>query len=106
VLSPPDFLHNGGIEGFEALADSVFDDLLRLRRVVVLFDESEGFFKTRKSNEPLESRTTGAFITSGMLPRLQALHDNRWIVFVLATNSPLDELDEAVRRPGRGCREK
>jgi hypothetical protein len=101
ILSPPNFLNNGGIDGFEAAADRIFDDLMRLRRVVVLFDESEGFFKRRQQTEELESRTTGAFITSGMLPRLQALHDKQWIIYVLATNSELSALDPAVTRPGR-----
>jgi SpoVK/Ycf46/Vps4 family AAA+-type ATPase len=37
-----------------------------------------------------------------MLPRLQRLRDNRWVIFILATNiEELEELDEAVRRPGR-----
>jgi len=100
VISPPNFLRNG-LEGFEASSARIFDDLLRLRRVVILFDECEDFFKRRDPAQKLESRTIGAFITSGMLPRLQTLHDEKWVVFVLATNSTLAELDEAATREGR-----
>jgi len=101
MLSPPHFLRQSGLEGFEASAAEIFDNLFRLRRVVVLFDECEDFFKKRSGRQQLESRTIGAFITAGMLPRLQTLHDNRWVIFVLNTNIDLGELDEAVTRPGR-----
>jgi hypothetical protein len=117
TLSPPDFLGDGGLEGFEVSAARIFEDLMRLRRAVVLFDECEDFFKPRPSDEdgdedrdaqgdgPIQddagTRTIGAFLTAGMLPRLQALRDRRWVIFVLATNSKLAALDKAVRRPGR-----
>lgn len=104
VLSPPTFLSRGGLDGFEAAADAVFSDLARLRRVVVLFDECEEFFLDRRSNNravPPQARTVGAFITAGMLPRLQDLRDRRWVIFVLATNEDPDQLDPAVIRPGR-----
>ncbi len=109
ILSPPNFLSDGGLEGFEASADRIFRDLMRLRRCVVLFDECEDFFKPRDSQSPEnganderpESRTIGAFLTAGMLPRLQDLRDGRWVIFVLATNSSLEDLDSAVIRPGR-----
>lgn len=114
VLSPPDFLGESGLDGFEGAAARIFRDLMRLRRTVVLFDECEDFFKPRRrsggqpngqgrgQSERPEARTIGAFLTAGMLPRLQRLRDNRWVIFILATNiEELDELDEAVRRPGR-----
>lgn len=122
TLSPPDFLGNGGLDGFEQAAAGIFRDLQRLRRAVVLFDECEDFFKPRKPKprkpKPredqnaaadegddetgrTESRTIGAFLTAGMLPRFQALRDARWVIFVLATNSGLEDLDSAVIRPGR-----
>lgn len=109
TLSPPSFLSDGGLEGFEASADRIFRDLMRIRRCVVLFDECEDFFKPRDSGngddgtggERVESRTIGAFLTAGMLPRLQDLRDRRWVIFVLATNSGLQDLDPAVIRPGR-----
>jgi hypothetical protein len=127
TLSPPNFLGDHGLDGFEGAAARIFNDLRRLRRVVVLFDECEDFFKPRRrpeskektgakpagadakgkgegrrSEERPEARTIGAFLTAGMLPRLQRLRDDRWVIFILATNiEELEELDEAVRRPGR-----
>jgi hypothetical protein len=100
ILSPPQFL-SAGLEGFEATSEKIFQDLLRLRRVIVLFDECEDFFRLRTAEQRVESRTVGAFITSGMLPRLQSLRDKRWVIFVLATNSQIGELDKAVVRQGR-----
>jgi SpoVK/Ycf46/Vps4 family AAA+-type ATPase len=116
TLSPPSFLGEGGLDGFERAADRIFRDLMRLRRCVVLFDECEDFFKPRRpratagqgdarnaeSVDRPESRTIGAFLTAGMLPRLQELRDRRWVIFALATNiESLYELDDAVVRPGR-----
>jgi len=103
TLSPPDFLRPAGLEGFEATTARIFHDLLRLRRCIVLFDECEDFFRVRTpgGDAPTGARTIGAFITTGMLPRLQALRDHRWAIFVLATNSELKDLDEAAFRPGR-----
>lgn len=141
TISPPDFLGEGGLEGFEVSAARIFEDLMRLRRAVVLFDECEDFFKPRPNEddgdeedepgvsasesttkgderdehgkealgkgdtegrqEDAGTRTIGAFLTAGMLPRLQDLRDQRWVIFVLATNSRLPALSKAVRRPGR-----
>jgi hypothetical protein len=100
TLSPSDFL-SSGLEGFDAKAAKIFDDLTKLRRVIVLLDECEEFFKTRPQSAQLESRTAGAFITAGMLPRLQRLHDKRWIIIITITNSELSEIDPAVIRHGR-----
>lgn len=100
TLSPPDFLVDG-IDGLEARAGAIFHDLMRLRRVVVLFDECEEFFRRRLPIDTPEHRTQGAFITAGMLPRLQDLRDREWVVFAIVTNTELDELDPAVVRRGR-----
>ena len=100
TITPPNFLQKG-LDGFESVAADVFEDLFRLRRVVVFFDECEDFFKKRPSEQQLENRTIGAFITAGMLPRLQHLRERGWVIFVVATNSALADLDEAVTRPGR-----
>ena len=102
TLTPPDFLKRG-LEGLEATAAEVFRDLLALRRVVVLFDECEEFFKARPTtaSSSFGQRTMGAFITAGMLPRLQQLRRKRWVLFILATNIALTELAPAVVRRGR-----
>lgn len=64
-------------------------------------DECEELLRRRSAIGTPESRTQGAFITSGMLPRLQELRRGNWSVFAIATNSDLDELDPAVVRRGR-----
>lgn len=117
MISTPTFLMEG-LDKFEARAAEVFGMLLKLRRVVVLMDECEELFKARESvvseastrgstvdsspqRSSLESRTIGAFITSGMLTRLQKLHDNDWIIYLLNTNVGPDQLDRAATRLGR-----
>ena len=110
VLTPADFLSEGGLGSIHRAAQNVFEDLLRLRRVVVLFDECEELFKRRdppgervpRAEAYAASRTESAFLTAAMLPGLQRLHDQHWVVFVLATNTTsLEELDPAVTRHGR-----
>lgn len=110
VLTPADFLSEGGLGSIHHAAQSVFKDLLRLRRVVVLFDECEELFKRREPQQKgvpraeahAANRTEGAFLTAAMLPGLQRLHDRHWVIFVLATNTTsLEELDPAVTRHGR-----
>lgn len=101
TLSPPDFLVDG-LDGFEARAAEVFSDLFVMQRVIVLFDECESFFLKRQGgSKDAEVRTQGAFITAGMLPRLQELRDRRWVIFALATNEGPEALDPAVTRKGR-----
>ncbi len=102
TLSPPDFLQ-GGLEKFEVSSAKIFDDLQKLRRVVVLFDECEDFFRRRntETTAAVSERTMGAFITAGMLPRLQRLREQGWLIFALSTNISIDQLDPAVIRPGR-----
>lgn len=120
VLSPPNFLKEGGLASLLRVATEVFDDLRCLRRVVLLFDECEELFRNRQigsdARRPADAgvadptahgsgadRTEGAFLTAAMLPRLQQLHDRRWVIFALATNvaDPDRDLDEAALRRGR-----
>lgn len=103
TLTPANFLRHG-IDGVEHNAEILFRDLMRLRRAVVLFDECEDLFRLRPKgddNNNAASRTAGAFITAGMLPRLQALRNQHWVIFALAFNGTLSDIDPAVIRPGR-----
>lgn len=101
TISPPTFLVRG-LDGVLAQATDVFDDLNRLRRAVVFFDECEDFFGSRPgAKDPKSPPVYGNFVTAGMLPKLQALHDQHWVIFVLATNASLEQLDQAVVRSGR-----
>jgi hypothetical protein len=97
TVSPPTFLMEG-LNGFERRAAEVLTDLNHFRCVVISFDECEELSRDRQSGGGASSpqaapatRTAGAFITAGMLPRLQALHDNTWVLFFLATNARVED---------------
>ena len=49
------------------------------------------------------SQSDSPFLRAGMLPRLQALRDRRWVIFALSTMSDdvATQLDRAVLREGR-----
>ncbi len=99
-LSPGTFIEQG-LEAIEASAQSVFDRLERLRRVVVIFDECDELFRDRSpsgSTEP--TRNISAFVTASMLPKLQDLHDRGEVLFFICTNH-VRMMDAAVKRPGR-----
>lgn len=111
VLSPVDFLREG-LAHVQRTAADVFGDLMRLRRVVVLFDECEELFRLRpvtvkeagveaRGPDHLAHRTEAAFVTAAMLPLIQRLHDRRWAIFALATNLETTAFDDAVLRQGR-----
>lgn len=85
-----------GIGGLESEAERIFDLLMEVSDVVVLFDEIEEVVLTR---EP-DSEREGRFLTSAMLPRLHRLRDAQRVVFAIATNYPA-RLDGAAVRPGR-----
>ena len=55
VLTSTNFLFRGGLESVERSKAEIFDDLLRLRRVVVLFDELEDFVRARAPNKELKA---------------------------------------------------
>ena len=102
TLSPPDFLNPAGLAGFEVKAAQIFHDLMHLRRVVVLFDECDDFFRARfrEPGAPIGLPTIGAFVTAGVLPRLRAVRSNRWVILAVATNCQRDELDPAALQRG------
>jgi hypothetical protein len=99
-LNPGVFIEQG-LELIEARAGSVFNSLLGMERVVVLFDECDELFRARgpmMNSEQMRSIT--AFVTASMLPKLQKLHDEGRVVFFICTNN-FDSLDSAVKRRGR-----
>jgi SpoVK/Ycf46/Vps4 family AAA+-type ATPase len=99
-LNPGVFIERG-LELIEAQARSVFEDIRRLRRVVVLFDECDELFRERNQAGATEQvRSITAFVTASMLPKLQDLHDLGRVVFVICTNN-FHSLDGAVKRRGR-----
>lgn len=96
-INPSHFLQKS-LEGIYAQAGDIFDDLMDLAGVVVLFDELDALVQTR--NTTVRPDTAAQFLTTFMLPKLADLHDQGRLVFFMATNFQ-DRFDEAIKRPGR-----
>jgi len=96
LLDPSHFLSNG-IENIYSRASEIFRDLQDLSGVVVLFDEMDALVRTRDGTR---IDLTGQFLTTSMLPKLAALHDQGSLVFLFATNYQ-EGFDPAIKRPGR-----
>jgi adenylate kinase family enzyme len=98
TLNPGHFIRRG-LELIEATSSEIFSDLLNLDHAVVFFDECDELFRTRQDGAAA-SRNILSFATASMLPKLQALHDARRVIFFLGTNY-LQNVDDAIRRQGR-----
>jgi SpoVK/Ycf46/Vps4 family AAA+-type ATPase len=94
-IGPGDFLGNG-IEGIFAQGDLIFQRLLLLDQVVVLFDEIDELVSIRSDGADKLSK----FLTTYMLPWLQRLRDKASLIFIFATNH-ITRFDPAIRRHGR-----
>jgi len=95
-------LSRTGIERSEDRARAIFNDLLELRKVVVLFDECDEMFRSR-SDPQRQDIGMLRFIVPGMLPKLQRLKkhgEQHGLIIVIATNY-YERLDKAIVRPGR-----
>jgi hypothetical protein len=94
-LTAADFLAQTGVMALHVAGSTIFADLLRLRRVVVLLEECEELIQSRhlggrgsvEGASPIEGRMGSDFLRAGMLPRLQALRSRQWVIFALATRS-------------------
>jgi hypothetical protein len=94
-IGPSDFLRDG-VDGIFANGDRVFQRLLLLERVVVLFDEVDELVTEREADADKISK----FLTTYMLPWLQRLRDRAALIFLFATNH-IERFDAAIRRHGR-----
>ena len=94
-LGPGDFLARG-TEGIFAQTDAVFQRLVLLDDVVVLFDEVDEMVISRDQNADKLSK----FLTTYMLPWLQQLRSKNTIIFIFATNH-IEVFDSAIKRVGR-----
>lgn len=96
IITPSDFLSKG-LEQIYVRATEIFEDLMDLSGVVILFDEMDALAQTR-GNPALD--VTRQLLTTSMLPKLADLHDQGRVIFLMATNHKKD-LDPAITRPGR-----
>jgi hypothetical protein len=94
-IGPGDFLANG-LDGIFAQGDLIFQRLLLLNRVVVLFDEIDELVRNRTDDEETMSR----FLTTYMLPWIQRLRDKGTVVLIFATNH-IEIFYPAIKRLGR-----
>ena len=121
-LSPSDFL-KGGLEGIYDRVNEVFDDLMDLFAVVILFDEMDALVQSREDVPPVGPATndkygsqhptnpqvttatpqldvTQTFLTTSMLPKILKLRKRGRTIFFMATNYQV-RFDPAIKRPGR-----
>jgi hypothetical protein len=96
-ISPSDFV-KGRLENVYPQANEIFEDLMDLSGVVVLFDEMDALVQTRDGDFHLD--ITSQFLTTMMLPKLAELHDQGRVVFFMATNFQ-ERFDPAIKRAGR-----
>jgi hypothetical protein len=96
-ITPSDFV-KGTLANVYLQADKIFDDLMDLSGVVILFDEMDALVQTRDGEIQLD--ITSQFLTTAMLPKLTRLHDQGRVVFFMATNFQ-ERFDAAIKRAGR-----
>ncbi len=95
TITPGHFLKMGDTQ-IIAQATEIFDRLLQLKKIVVLFDEvDQPIAKRDDTSDPKVIWTV-----SSLLPRFSELYSKSEIKFILATNK-IEKADEAAIRPGR-----
>ncbi len=97
VVLDPSVFADEGLPLIATVASRVFAKLLELEDTVVFFDEMDALMHTRTDAAgSFEQR----FLTTSLLPKLQALADRAGCLFFVATNH-FDTIDRAAQRPGR-----
>lgn len=93
----PSHLTRNGLDRLHEESNRIFGMLAATERVVVLLDEFDELVRERGSGS---TEFVSRFLTTSMLPKIQALAERRRIVWLLATNH-IEIFDSAIRRPGR-----
>ena len=96
-IDPSHFLRDS-FENIYVQAENIFEDVMDMCGVVVLFDEMDALVQKRDGEHVPD--TASKFLTTYMLPKLAKLHDRRQIIFLMATNFPAN-FDDAIKRAGR-----
>lgn len=96
-IDPSHFLQDG-FSNIYAQAERIFEDVMDLSGIVVLFDEMDALVQKRDADTALD--TESRFLTTYMLPKLAKLHDRGQLVFLMATNFQAS-FDDAIKRAGR-----
>jgi SpoVK/Ycf46/Vps4 family AAA+-type ATPase len=96
-IDPSKFLQNT-FQNIYVQAETIFKDVMDMYGVVVLFDELDALVQKRDGTDAPD--TESKFLTTYMLPKLAKLHDQRRLVFLMATNFQ-EKFDDAIKRAGR-----
>lgn len=98
-IDPSSFLRDDLINIYSQ-TNKIFNDLVDLAGVVILFDEMDSLVLTREKGKVAPLDATSRFLTTCMLPKLARLHDLGQVVFFMTTNYQ-EMLDPAIKRSGR-----
>jgi ATPase family associated with various cellular activities (AAA) len=93
----PSHLTRNGLDRLHEESNRIFGMLAATERLVVLLDEFDELVRERGSEG---SEFVSRFLTTSMLPKIQALANRRRIVWLVTTNH-IEIFDSAIRRPGR-----
>jgi hypothetical protein len=96
-IDPSQFLQDG-FQNIYIQAERIFEDVMDLSGVVVLFDEMDALVQKRDADAAPD--TESKFLTTYMLPKLAKLHDRGQLIFLMATNYQAS-FDDAIKRAGR-----
>ncbi|MEU8820071.1 AAA family ATPase [Actinoplanes sp. NPDC048796] len=92
TLTPADFLRQSQRDLDVLATDSLFSDLMRLRRVVVHIAQCEDALRRPSGPESLSRRSLG----NGLFNRLHQLRQNRWVLVFTSPNELREKLDPRV----------
>jgi hypothetical protein len=96
-IDPSHFLQDS-LQNIYVQAEKIFEDVMDMAGVVVLFDEMDALVQKRDADTAID--TESRFLTTYMLPKLAKLHDRGQLVFLMATNFQA-HFDDAIKRAGR-----
>jgi len=96
-IDPSHFLRDS-YQNIYVQAERIFEDVMDLCGVVVLFDEMDALVQKRDGETAID--TESKFLTTYMLPKLAKLHDRGQLAFFMATNFQAN-FDDAIKRAGR-----
>lgn len=92
TLTPADFLRQPTRDLDALTVDTIFNDLMRLRRVVVRIAQCEDALRRPHGRTSLSGRN----LNSGLLTRLHELRQNRWVLVFVTPNELPDKLDPRI----------
>ncbi|WP_250005705.1 AAA family ATPase [Actinoplanes sp. M2I2] len=97
TLTPSDFLRRGNRDFHDVALDDVLNDLMRLRRVVILLAQCEDALRRPRGAGSFGGRN----LATGLLSRLNQLRRNQWVLIFAAPNETRDNLDPSATRADR-----